>query len=337
MADETSLHDSNCAGFYHWPPIWLGANADDIDAAHSADPNTEVFADAMQCGVRAKASLKGVFVFDFSNCPCGAAASSGEWEKPVLARMRFMNLLLACFYSVAFRNKQETMEKMFIDLGSYAFARELDLNPLRFGCDARQAAVIHANEDAHKKRRPWHRVVTLDVVSEAISLTDAALVDEANDAATLGELLLHAFELHDSGKYEASHISAWTVAERCMNQIWRSHLDDAERLYSSCTGDPNEKFINSTRRRKLTGRDFTASIVSEILSLNDLLPFEQYKLAVDVRQTRNDWLHKLRAIDRADSANAINLARFMLQRSGVLDVDIPFHVIGSVPIAFVSQ
>ncbi len=337
MADETSLRDSNCAGFYHWPPIWLGTCADEIDSAHSIDPNTEIFAVAMECGVRAKASLKGVFVFDFSNWPCGAATSMGNWEEPVLARMRFMNLLLAFFYSVVFRKMGQTMEKMFIDYSTYAFARDLDLNPFRFGCDMRQHAVIQANEEQHKKRMPFHPVVTLDVVSEIISLTDAALLDESNDAATLGELLLHAFDLHDSGKYEASHISAWTIAERCMNQIWHSYLDDAERRHPISTDDPNEKFINSTRRQKLTSRDFSASIISEILSLKDLLPFEQYKLACDVRQTRNDWLHKLRAIDKEDSRKAINLARFMLQHSHVLDVDIPFYVIGSVPIALVSR
>lgn len=306
MSDEVPPRDSNCAGFYHWPPIWIGADTDNIDAAFSTDPNTEVFADTMNCGVIAKVSLKGVFVFDFSNWPFGAATSTAEWEAPVLARMRFMNLLLACFYSVEFRSKRATMEKMFIDLSSYSFARELDLNPFCFGCDARQAAVINENENAHQQRRPWHRIVTLDVLSEAFALTDTALVDETNDAATLGELLLHAFELHDSGKYEASHIAAWTVAERCMNQIWRSHLDDAETRFSSSAGDPNEKFINSTRMQKLTGRDFTASIVSEILSLNGLLPFEQYKLTVNVRQTRNDWLHKLSSINRVDSAKAIN-------------------------------
>jgi hypothetical protein len=337
MSDEAPPRDSNCAGFYHWPPIWIGANTDKIDAACSADPNTEVFASTMSCGVKAKVSPKGVFVFDFRNWPLGVATSTAEWEAPVLARMRFMNLWLTCFYSAEFRITRTTMEKMFIDLSSYAFARELDLNPYRFGCDVRQAAVIHENEKQHQQRRPWHTLVTLDVLSDAFKLTDTALADEANDAATLGELLLHAFELHDSGKCEASHISAWTVAERCLNQMWRSHLDDAETRFSTSIGDPDEKFINSTRMQKLTGRDFTASIVSEILSLNGLLPFEQYKLTVNVRQTRNDWLHKLRSINRDDSAKAINLARFMLQHSGVLDVEIPFHVIGSVPIAYVSQ
>ena len=87
MADKISMRDSNCAGFYHWPPIWIGTTVNDIDSALSTDPNTEVFVNTMQCGVRTKVSLKGVFVFDFSNWPCGAAISIDDWEKPVIARM----------------------------------------------------------------------------------------------------------------------------------------------------------------------------------------------------------------------------------------------------------
>ena len=335
MADKPIPRDSNCAGFYHWPPIWIGANSEQIDSADTTGPNTEVYGHTLRCGVKVKASIKGVFVFDFSNWPCGMAATTPSWEGPVVARMRFMNLFLACFYSSVYKNTRQTMDKMFIDYSTYAFARQVDLNPFGFGCDTRQAAVIRVNEIEHETRRPWHLLVSMDIVSEAIDLTDAALVTQSNDAAILGELLLHAFELHDSGKYEASHISAWTIVERCMNQIWHSHLDNAERKHANCLIDTDEKFINSDRRKKLTGRDFTASVVSEILSLSDLLPFKQYRLTCDVRQTRNDWLHKLRAIDRSDSGKAISLARFMLQYSNVLDVDIPFHVIGSIPIALV--
>lgn len=335
MADELSIRESNCAGFYHWPPIWIGTNEDEIYSVYSIDPNSEIFTVTLQCGIKAVASIKGVFVFDFSNWPDGAITSMTDWLKPVRARMRFMNLLLAFFYSVFFRTKRRTMDKMFIDFGTYAFARDLDLNPFHFGCDMRQAAVIQANEKEHEKRHPYQMVVKSDVVSEAFRLTDIALLNNSNDAATLGELFLHAFELHDSGKYEASHISAWTIAERCINQIWLSYLNDMEQQQPICSDVPNEKFINTTRRQKLMSRDFTASVISEILSLNDLLPFEQYKLLCDVRQTRNDWLHKLRSIGREDSAKAINLARFMLQHSQVLDVDIPFHVISAIPIALV--
>jgi hypothetical protein len=337
MTDESILRDSNYAGFYHWPPIWIGENAKQIDGACATGQNSEVYRHTLRCGVKVIISIKGVFVFDFSNWAYGVVNSMPQWEGPVAARMRFMNLFLTCFYSSVYRNMRQTMEKMFINYGTYAFVRQVDLEPFGFGCDARHAAVIRTNEKEHETRRPWHHLVSVDIVSEAIDLTDAALMTQSNDAAILGELLLHAFDLHDSGKYAASHISAWTIVERCMNQIWHSHLEKAEQEHSNSSAETGEKFINSERRKKLTGRDFTASVVSEILSLSDLLPFEQYKLTCDVRQTRNDWLHRLRAIDRTDSAKAINLARFMLKLSNVLDVDIPFHVISSIPIALVQQ
>lgn len=158
-----------------------------------------------------------------------------------------MNLFLACFYSVISQQERKIIEKMFIDFDTYAFSNELDLNPFHFGCDSRQAAVIQANEEQHKQNRPFHLLVTLEVVSEAINLTDKAIVDESNDAAMLGELMLHAFELHDSGKYEASHISAWTITERCMNQIWQSHLDVAN--------TNSIKFPQQTWRKYHTGEN----------------------------------------------------------------------------------
>ena len=111
-----------------------------------------------------------------------------------------------------------------------------------------------------------------------------------------------------------------------------SELDDQH-----STAESQEKFINADRRAKLKGRDFTASIISEYLSLSGILPFEQYKLSCDVRQTRNYWLHELHAIDGTDAAKAIGLAQFMLCSAKVLDVSIPFHVIGTVPVAWVSE
>lgn len=335
LNNDPILRDSNCAGFYHWPPIWLTTDDDSTSVADEIN-GSEIFRASLNCGVELRTSTTGVFVFDFSKWTQGTCESIASWEDAVTARMRFMNLLLACLYSEDFRRTRRTMEKMFIDYGTYAFARSLDLNPFHFGCDARQACVIQHNENQHKSRSPWHNVMSLESLRSAVELTDLALNDESNEAAMLGELVLHAFYLYDSGKYPASLISAWTVAERCLNQIWSLYLAESEQKHSEDLGDAGRKFINAERRNKLTGRDFTASIMSEVLSLNGSLPFEQYKLTCEVRQARNEWLHKCHTINRLDSANAINLARFMLKRAGVLDIDIPFHVFGSVPIALVQ-
>lgn len=177
--------------------------------------------------------------------------------------------------------------------------------------------------------------VQANVLQAAVDMSDAAIAQDFRDVATLAELLLHALYLHESGKYEASHIAAWTIAERCLHERWKTHLHELDNQHT--TPESEEKFINSKRKQTLTGRDFTASIVSEFLSLSGLLPFDKYKLASRVRQTRNDWLHKLHTIDSADAAEAIVLAQFLLRETGVFDVEIPFHVIGGVPIAWVSE
>ena len=102
--------------------------------------------------------------------------------------------------------------------------------------------------------------------------------------------------------------------------------------FRSSKGIDKSMGMIADRKEKLTGRDFTASIISEGLSLAGILPFEQYKQFSRVRKKRNAWLHDLHAIDQLDAAEAIVLAQFMLRSTGVFDVEIPFHVIGSIPI-----
>ncbi len=166
-------------------------------------------------------------------------------------------------------------------------------------------------------------------------MINTAITEDFHDVATLAELLLHAFNLHESGKYEASHIAAWTIVERCLNELWNKQLCELGNQHTSL--GTKEVFINRERKQKLTGHDFTASIISEFLSLSGILPFDKYRLITSVRQTRNKWLHNLHAIDRADANEAINLAQFMLRKSDLVDIEIPFNAIGSIPIACVSE
>jgi hypothetical protein len=340
MNTSNNLRDSDCAGFYHWPPLWIGTPS--VEQGADLTPalmNAEVFSSNLACGVRLKVSKQGFFVFDFAQWEPGSAALAkgplANWEERVFVRMRFMNLFLACFYTSIRRMQKRTSPKLFIDYTTYVAARSFALNPWHVQCDSRQASVIHDAEEWHLKFKPTCMTVPENVLQAAVDLSDAAMVQDARDVATLAELLLHAFYLHESGKYEASHVTAWTIKERCLHELWKTHLRELDNQHTTAGGE--EKFINSERKQKLTGRDFTASIISEFLSLSGILPFDKYKLASHVRQTRNDWLHKLHTIDRADAAEAIVLAQFLLRETGVFDVEIPFHVIGTIPIAWVSE
>lgn len=340
MNKLNKIRDSDCAGFYHWPPLWIGTPP--VEQGSDLSPalmNAEVFSRNLAGGVRLKVSKQAFFVFDFAQWKPGSAAlAKGQfdnWEERVFARMRFMNLFLVCFYTSMHRIQKTTSFKMFIDYTTYVAARSFALNPWQVQCDSRQSSVIRNAEEWHLKFKPTCMTIPENVLEVAVDMTNAAIAKDFRDVAILTELLLHSFYLHESGKYEASHISAWTITERCLNELWNTHLRELDDHHKASGYD--EKFINSERKKKLTGRDFTTSIISEFLSLYGILPFDKYQLASRVRKTRNDWLHKLHVIDRADANEAIVLAQFMLRKTGLFDVEIPFNVIGTIPIALVSE
>ena len=340
MNAPSEVQDSDCGGFYHWPPVWIGSPPTESGAQLTVEKvHEEVFAHTLACRVRFRVSKAGLFVFDFAQWAEGSAELAGgsfdNWQDRVFARMRFLNLFLACFYTSLYRLYKTATAKLFIDYTTYIAVHGFDLNAGGLQCDLRNSAMIRAADEYHHIFKPTCTKVPPDVVQSAADMTDKAMADEARDTATLAELLLHSFHLHESGKYEASHIAAWTIVERCLNDKWQTHLQS---LNSRRSPDGSaERFISSNRRQKLTGRDFTASIISEFLSLSDLLSFENYKVTCRVRQARNDWLHRLHAIGPREVGEAIRLAQLLLRDTELLDVGIPFEIIEDVPIALVPR
>src|SRR3970282_2205300 len=102
----------------------------------------------------------------------------------------------------------------------------------------------------HLKFKPTCMTVPENALQAAVDMSDIAIAQDFRDVATLAELLLHAFYLHESGKYEASHITAWTIAERCLHEQWKTHLRERDAQHTTPGAD--EKFINSERKQKLT-------------------------------------------------------------------------------------
>jgi hypothetical protein len=132
----------------------------------------------------------------------------------------------------------------------------------------------------------------------------------------LVDLILHAFDLHEKTHFETSHTISWTITERCLNVLWNKYIDEQNAMRTV-----DKPFVNAERRQKLTGRDFAASVISEILSLSgDIEPALYIKLN-KARKDRNDWLHKLKEMDKESSTTSLNLAAEMLRKTSLLDVE----------------
>ena len=145
---------------------------------------------------------------------------------------------------------------------------------------------------------------SLVVVEE--SLRDAvdrleSCVEKVNDGAlklcSLINLAVNSLEDHD---YPRCLVTCWVVIEAFLNKKWQDYL----RQCTSRDVSGGRTFINKDRFKKLTSNDYTASIITENLSLVGKLSFEEYSLVEEVRRTRNKWMHELAdvPIDKASIA-----------------------------------
>ncbi|SHK56253.1 hypothetical protein [Actinacidiphila paucisporea] len=151
-----------------------------------------------------------------------------------------------------------------------------------------------------------HACETLDHITsspfgKALELT--ALINDA----------LASLKNHD---FSSSLITAWTVCETLLQQNWVE--------YMTAQGSPSG--LSSARKQKLTGRDFTASVVSEILALADLIDAETLSRMDKVRKARNAWMHSVKPPPYEDAIAALELATAMLSNT----LERPIHIAPSI-------
>jgi hypothetical protein len=234
-----------------------------------------------------------------------------------------MNLFLACLQT-EFIHERKAAPHLFIDHTTIMSPREWILDP--------RSAVSEISNwqrvDDERRRIFFRQTFPVARIEAAVTTTDVATV-EAGDRALLAEMVLHAFALHSSGQLESSLVTAWIVAERCLNEIWDQYIKrQSDRSVTKMSRD---------RRDKLHGTAFTASVVSEILSLAGELSQEDYESMSAVRKKRNDWVHNLTTIESDDAAAAIVVAQAMLRTAKLLDLNVPFFPIRTYPLSFIAE
>jgi hypothetical protein len=162
-------------------------------------------------------------------------------------------------------------------------------------------------------------IVSLDVLNASYARLDSILGHQsATEILPLTDLALRAAVAHMSKTTDAALIQAWAVVERILTGVWESYLTENRTRGNEIGG---RVFINSDRRDLLTGRDFTISVVSEILSLLGKIPPDLYRRLAPVRQARNRWMHRLAPINAVESAQGLQLAFDLLRHVYGIDLD----------------
>lgn len=112
------------------------------------------------------------------------------------------------------------------------------------------------------------------------------------------------------GNYETSLVLAWFITEAAISSLWKSHIESQNRDLLN-----GRKRISSKRKDFLAGRDFSASIVSNMLELSGVLDHGLFEDIDLVRGYRNKIVHSCEFTPGPGEAQlAMKTAQAMIER-----------------------
>lgn len=305
-------------------PAWI-----DDKPNEQKSPNDIVWSGLGLHDVPIHARRDGFIIFDF---PQSAPYSGGEVpsyeqapgerapenilkarklrEKLRYERLQYMNAFLACLYSgYATVQKTGTAVQPPIMPTTYFSANKEDADRWR----------IYNLDSTHSVSFP---LASSSIVDSATIGHAADLMVQCNGALSdtgivLLALVYMACHQYGNHQFDSAHLIAWSACEMLTNRMWSDllrHLD---------TKNGGHTVINGQRRKQLEGRDFTASIVSQSLSLHGKIDDEMLARLDDARRKRNAFAHSLEPVSPDDVGKAIRTA-----------TDLMTHVVG---VAITSQ
>lgn len=151
-------------------------------------------------------------------------------------------------------------------------------------------------------------VIPLDVIQHAATEFTKVVVTPGLEK-TLASFSKSLSE-YKVGNYETSVVLSWFITEAALSQLWKSHIDNLNIDFSD-----GKKRINRDRRDFLTGRDFTITMISNLLELWGALSHTQFQDIDAVRGFRNKIVHNLNFAPGSNEAQlALNTAKAMIDR-----------------------
>jgi hypothetical protein len=167
--------------------------------------------------------------------------------------------------------------------------------------------------------------ISIDTVTKSYELLENILKHPSEDALDLIHLYIRSCKAYEDHDFGLCLITSWGIVEKLLDFYWEGYLDHLNSARLALPG--KQKFLNKDRRKILTdGRDYSASVITEILSLNGVIPGSLYVEISQVRQARNRWIHGLESVSSDTAGAAIRLAGEMLRLIYNLDFRVPLSL-----------
>ena len=339
-------------GYFRIPAIWVEA-APEPELVRSLNPPVHhaiVLKKKLRCGIEAWVQRDGMFLFDFKEFAVAPQVTIPGFRKPnpngpyrspeatliaeqkaeryAVLRAQIMNVHQACL-ATSEQVVRRRSAMMGFPVTSWNTHKALTLNtPPAYQDDIENLHAFGHNVLNNKDRVPRagplpRRVIELDVIDHSLSLLDSVL--EKNEA-TLVQLVEAAYMSACRSvekRFGEALVLAWGVCEQLVSHEW-SKLIDAKHP-SAVDRMPRD------RRKKLEGREYTASVMVEMLELAGYVDHELYRKLEIARKARNKWAHEMRAPTELEVSVAISAVERMLGESKGLQLQLQTSGRGGVP------
>lgn len=141
------------------------------------------------------------------------------------------------------------------------------------------------------RRIVFRRSIVPDVFK--VCFDDLNLIVENPEAIQMLSQVNSALSEYQNLNFRQALVQAWFAIEYFINKKWIEFLQSKQKKI-----DIKTNRIDSPRRDFLIGRDFTSSIMSNILELNDLISYDIFDKINLVRGKRNVAIHNLDLIEK---------------------------------------
>jgi hypothetical protein len=165
--------------------------------------------------------------------------------------------------------------------------------------------------DPNRNSRLFQRCVIDELVFQHCFERFVHLIGNKQQVVRLSDLAKSLSE-YKIGNYPISLVNAWFVCEREISDRWQVFVASRAKTY-----DDHRERINTERRKFLAGKDFTASVMSNILELIDVFTNDDLQILDEIRRARNGIAHNLNGknCDAKICQSAIDIAsRLILEK-----------------------
>ena len=311
-------------GYFRIPAVWIGQEPDP-QSVSALNPNIHhaiVLKRTLRCGIEVWVQFDGTFLFDLSSWPLAPQITVPGYRNPgrgipytmpketfdaeqkaedfAVFRAQVMNVHQACLIASE-RTLKGASGAMPLPVTSWNTHKAITLavSPSYYDDteDVRALArnAINNKDRVHRNEPLPRRVLDLEVVEHSLELLDQILSLKDEALIRLIEMAYIAGYRKVEKRFGETMVLAWAVCEQILSEAWRDLLVDVKL----------DGRMTRTRRKKLEGRDYSISVVMEMLELHNRLDHKLYQLLEGVRKKRNSWIHRMHSPSESEADAAM--------------------------------